>query len=306
MLSLEQCAHVDKGEVERILAVELQSIAAGREDVPSSATAVSVLCDKGNNRITLSNAAGGIRTLERDNTHHLNAQKGVERLIAIAAAELVFSGWVKLKKKQEKNAKNVSPQVSVQKHSPAAPRKDEVSTATESDPAVLLGLSPSWRLFFDGGLSVFGGELTVELDLRGPLILGIGVELEGGSATRDLAKISFLGVSGLYLMGVGQKVGRYLAARAALGMRIGYGRLKGSARVANAEDHDLAGGWGGPLLRLELHTRDRLFAGLAVEGGYAVWGNTGYIGSEDPVNLKKWWLAILVRVSLCFGNRNRA
>lgn len=345
-LTLQRCTDVSQEEVERILAVELRTIAEGRDDVKVHPTAVTATCDAARISLTVEGRQADER---RDHAVPIDdpSPDGLERLIAIAAAELVFSSWVELadpngesmdeavesgsaetvavsdnvqsplgKKmfgNQEEDdddktgngkAEKKAVQKSVREPDAQTPSPaDEPSRAGAKKPKerrLSLGIAALWRMYVASGSHLFGGDFWMGLDIVGPLYVRMGAALEGGRSGREIGKVSTLAFSALVATGGRWTLADALDAGIEGGLRAGYGILRGVARDNTVLGEKVTAGVGGPLMGVMIASHTRPSIGLSFEAGYAAWGVSGRVAGDDPVELKGWWISLLLACGVHF------
>jgi hypothetical protein len=289
-MEFEDCARFSTGEVERILGLELRTIANGRSDVSATPSTVRVRCDTARIHLEIDNAKG--KTQKQIVVAEESSGEDQERLIALAAAELVLLSWQDVK---EDGASSETPKESPPPSKSAQPveQKKESDAPVPGERLVSVSLGALWRIFFEGLNNSFGGELSLSLHPSAPLFFRTAVTLEGGHAARALGDVSLFAVSGALSIGLEKSLLKEkLSISAETGFRAGYGRLEGLPNEDAATGDTLDGSFGGPMLCLSAASRTKPYVKLSVEGGYAPWGVTGSVNADSPVALKGFWLGV--------------
>ena len=305
-LTVDACPDVSKAEIERILGIELRTIAAGKKEVNAAPTRVTATCNR--NRVLL-HAVIAHQNKSFYQTVPLTALEADEneRLIAIAAAELVFSAWVAASPPASRERTESSPTGADKSSSTKTPRPASESTAEDHVPKeratkksllVKVELGPLWRMYQKGPSHFFGGELSLRLLPVGPLSLRAGVAIEGMAVQRPVGRVSLFAVSGAAQVGVFKPVLRYLVVGAELGGRFGLARLKGESSEENVEAGRVQGGFGGPMLGLLLGSSTNPYAVLTAELGYALYGNIGHLETSRVIATTGIWVSAGLAIGL--------
>jgi hypothetical protein len=292
-LSVSSCHDLSQAEIERILNIELRTIARGRKEVESAPTHVSVRC--ANQSVTIEARVPKKAAVHTDSLHReaSESREGTERLIAIAAAELIFSAWVDLLPPQREPI-------------PEAPRQEKERANQSSRPAVqkkdnrkrivlTLGLGPHWRMYLAEKAHLFGGELALTLSLSRLFYLRIGGSAEAGRGKRRIGEVVMIAGSGLVSLGL-EKAFVHFAIGLEAGARFGSGVLRGASDKDDVQTETVKGGVGGPLIRLRFRTVNAVSMRLALEMEYAVYGNTGRVFDDYPIHMKGIYLSVALAV----------
>ncbi len=299
-LELTECPTVSADEVERILGLELRSIAAGHPDIAARPILLAVACAPGR----LSMVAKDSATSQTSSRIRTDAppRAGMERIIAIAAAELTLSTW----EQPAEIAPEASPGEAREDESTARLASASNADATTGAPAAgapesaplrgitaAVQISALWRLYLNRKANLFGGEIGGNLYFLRVLRLYLGVTPEGGRTDRALGDVSLFSVSVAFSLGAyGRLFTSPLEFGADIGFCGGYGRMSGRPYSQPSGGAALDGGFGGPLLRLSLASDTRPAVGLSLEVGYVIFGLTGRVGIDSPVEMKGPWISL--------------
>ncbi len=229
----------------------------------------------------------------------------MERIIAIAAAELALSTWEQLSadgalmppssKRKEPGAPSASAaKHTVAKNGPVGSVPKAVPLARNNDRLyAALQISALWRMYLNATVSLFGGEIGGYLVFPRLFRMHLGITPEGGLTDRALGDAVLFSMSAAFCLGIhGRLFSSPLQGGADIGFRGGYGRLSGRPQSPPSTGDTLAGGFGGPLLHLSLASATRPAVGLSVEMGYAVFGITGLVDVGSPVEMKGLWISV--------------
>jgi hypothetical protein len=306
-LVVDACPDVSKAEIERILDIELRTIAAGKQEVEVAPTRLTATCDR--DRVSLhAVVARGDKSLFQT-VSLAGAADENERLIAIAAAELVFSAWVSASLASA-DRDHSSPTAKARSSSGKAP-PGPASGATARDPAsraraarrrlpLKVEIGPLWRRYRRGPSHFFGGELSLRWMPLGPLHLRAGVAVEGMVVQRPVGRVSLFAVSGAAAAGVTTPVLKFLVAGAEVGGRFGLARLKGESSDESVETGRVGGGFGGPLLGFFVGSSTNPYALLTAELGYAFYGNVGHLETSRIASTIDIWVSLGLAIGFSF------
>jgi len=260
-----QCTGADRGEVMRLLDIELRGDRAG-EGQPGSCGEVVVRCDS--DIWTLS--VGGIS--QRIGKDELRGASR-ERRLALSIAELCFVARTRVPG---------APPSPV-----SAPSPEAVPLPEELGPGWLLETAPRGRALLKGGLTSWGAE--VSLSRRwGTRWLGYArVAGEAGSTRASLGEVSLRSYSAA--LGVSRELlhGARASLSAGAGVRAGSAELMGKPKAATFEGEALEGFWWG----VELHATARwkltrsLSVGLMLEAGEVARPVRGVIDGANDIGM---------------------
>jgi hypothetical protein len=238
----------------------------------------------------------------------------MERIIAIAAAELALSTWEQLFADAADTPPSPGNKKDVADRSPSTAGADAEEDATVDSAArtqdhgrlsTALWISALWRMYLDGKASVFGGEIGGSLGVGRVFRVGLGITPEGGRTHRALGDVSLFAASAAIVFGVhGSLFASPLQGGAYVGFRGGYGSVSGRPQLQSSGSDALSGGFGGPFLHLSLASVTHPAVGLSVEMGYAVFGIIGRVDVGAPVAIKGPWLS--VRLDCIFQRKRRS
>ncbi len=308
-ISVSRCPTLSQTEIQRILTIELRTIARGRKEVESAPTHVSVQCAR--QTITLKAHVRGKAAVHTEHLHRNVSENGdgTERLIAIAAAEIIFSAWIDLLppekatplSEEDSDEKEVKlPPKKQQKKNQGASRSSQPGVRDKNNRTKLglaLGVGPHWRMYLDEKAHLFGGELALALSFTRMLYLRIGGTVESGKARRSTGEVALFSGSGLFSLGL-EKSFTHVAAGLETGGRFGGSTLKGTPNQEGIRAETVKGGVGGPLIRIRFRTVNKVSARLSMETGYAVYGNTGRVARDNPIRIKGIYLSVALMVGL--------
>lgn len=298
-LRLAECPTVSPAEFMRIFRLELDTMAVDHPAVTAEKTDVHISCRDPWIDLTVENKR---ERKQRRIASEESPQGAAERFIAIAAAELVFSSWISATEETPENneagnaEKAARPEVT--KDVPAtssASTANPVENSEEQRNRVLLHLSPMWQFFLSGRENLFGAELGTAFQVNRLLYIYVGGAITGGAATRSLGTVSLLSVDGTAGIGVDALV-TSVHLGFVTGLRVGWGRLNGLVDENTVGAGDITGGIGGPWIRCTMASDTTVRVGFAVQSGYAAWGNVGRVENDTSVQLKGFWVSVLVSV----------
>lgn len=310
-LTVEACPDVSEAEISRILGIELLTIASGKKEVNAAPTLVTATCQS--DRVVLKAA---ITEQEKSfyQTVPLTADKTDEneRLIAIAAAELVFSAWVAVsppapakspesstaaRDSSSSSSSDGAQQSASESTAPSpAPEKRErkkrrSANGTKTRLPMKIEIGPLWRMYVEGPTHFVGGDLSLKMMPTGPLYLRAGVAVEGMIVQRPVGRVSLFAVSGAAAVGIFGRMLEYLVVGAELGGRFGLARLKGESDDDTIDKGQVKGGFGGPMLGLGIGTSSNPYAILTAELGYAFYGNIGHLETSQVMATIDLWVS---------------
>ena len=309
-ISVSSCPDLSKTEIQRILTIELRTIARGRKEVESAPTHVSVQCAR--QTITLKAHVRGKAAVHTEHLRRAASENGdgTERLIAIAAAEIIFSAWVDLlppqkaipdSDEEDSDEKEVRPSPKKQQEKKKGASQSSQPDIQKKNDRRKLGLAlsvgPHWRTYLAEKVHLFGGELALALSLSRMFYLRIGGTVEWGKARRSTGEVALFASSGLFSLGL-EKNFTYVAAGLETGGRFGGSTLKGTPNQDGIRAETVKGGVGGPLIRIRFRTVNKVSARLSMETGYAVYGNIGRVARDNPIHIKGVYLSIALVVGL--------
>ncbi len=301
-ITISRCPFVSAAEVERILRIELSDIGKRKEEPVDAPAAVRFTCTATGITIeTTSRKTGSVRT--RRIGRQQNPTEGTERLMAIAAAELILSGRDAIPDAEETTAEETTESTSSPPEAPdkiAKPPRGKVAHRRTTDTGrrrfrAALDIAALWRFYFPGSSHLFGGGLGVFAALPAHLYLALDAGAAGGRSRRTGGDVSLLSADGALCLGWTGGLGSSpFELSLGAGYEGGWGKLRGRPNRTPVEGGDVSGGFGGPMLQLLVATRGKLGLGLRVEGGYAFFGNTGHAAGDESVELKGPWISVRV------------
>ena len=298
---MEDCAELSSHEVNRIFQVELHSILDGQDTSAPASCPVKVTCRRSVVDLELTEKASESRKVRRlffDPEPCMSSGEtdcfGRERLIAIAAAEMVFSCLTPV---PETAALPPAPRPAVPEVS--APKMSAAELVTAA-----IRLSALGQTYFNDGAPLFGGSIGGMLFLKRRPALGLDIGAGGGRVHFSSGDVSLLNVYAAPSVGIaGFLQSRPLSGGMAVGFRAAYGRLSGRSDSSSVETAVIHGGCGGPFFRLFGAAGRRFGAGITVDLGYDVYGTIGIVPNGDAIRLKG--LRLSVQLDLLFFMRRR-
>ncbi len=303
----QKCSALSFDQVERILGLELLSIEAGPRNLTAKPLVVTVSCRPG-----LVSLSARKSTTEPFTSRLIRVDEhprdGIERVIAIAVAELALSGWEQTasdtiqepdsSKRTETGAPRPASPETTDSSKRGQPKGDRESAhdargKERLDAAVQLGAL--WRMFVGSKANLFGGEIGGILSFPRLFRMRLLVTPEGGRIERAIGEVSSFSVSGAYAFGLeGRLFSAPLRGGVDVGFRGGYAQLRGRATLPISHGETMSGGFGGPFLSLSLASATRPAVGLSMEAGWALIGVAGRIEGESPIEINGPWLSVSV------------
>ena len=313
-IDINGCADISAAEATRILGVELRSIAAGKKEVSPATTHVTATCDNGRAELRADISEKDItfyQTVPLTLTTPDDNEKGSgdERLIAIAAAELVFSAWVAVAPKgtQRSEAPSVETDSTPSNGNTAPQKSPSVASRAPRDNRtggqhhrIRVELGPLWRMYLTGTSHLLGGEVSVRVSPVTPLYLRAGLAVEGGRTERPLGRVSIFAVSGAAVLGVSATPFNRLLTGVELGGRFGFSALSGKTGNQGVVKERVKGGLGGPMVGLIVGTATNPYAILTAEVGYALYGTIGDVEKGAAVTTIDVWISTVLAAGFRF------
>jgi hypothetical protein len=285
-LEIDPCVDADRELVRRLFRVELgTSLPEGAVSEGPAGTRVEVACAGALVELRVEDAVTGKSLVRRISP---GARTGRERLLALAAMELLVASWIELEAMPEPVARGADSTADtlarqaarqvVRKRLPKASRWTTTATA--------IGGS-SWA-----GSFRYGGGVRVCRDHAGGYGWGADVIAETAVDDLSLGEVTTTSVSGALTAHLERRFGPVLA-RAAIGARIGAvsmrGDPEGRSGVLGSEVSGLAGG---PMARLgaQLTPASGLTLALSVESGAHALEMRGTVDGREEQALDGAWL----------------
>jgi hypothetical protein len=169
-------------------------------------------------------------------------------------------------------------------------------------PASGVAIGAVARAFLTGPeTAAWGARLALDHDVASRWTVGGDVEVARARADSGLGQSTGLLISGAAFAGA-RAQGQALAARAALGGRIGLARLAGEpAAGSGLQAGSALRPWAGPALALQIATGGRLQLDLSVEAGLALIGAQGLAANGASIlAVSGAWLAVSFGVGYRF------
>jgi len=290
-LSIDPCVDADREQVERLFRVELgtsmpgAAATEGTPGEPTTGTQVVLGCDGDLIAIRVEDAVTGKSLVRRIAP---GPRTGRERLLALAAMELLVASWVELEATPEPVA---PPAGSVARSSERRSARELVRKRLPrshwSTTAVAIGGS-SWT----GGLR-HGGGVRVTRDHTSGLGWGADVVAETAHEEVSLGEVTTTSLSGALTVHIGRRDGP-VALRAAAGVRLWAVTMRGEPADGGAViGRELTGFAGGPMARLvaQLTTRVGLTFALSLESGVHILEMRGTVDGHKGQTLEGAWLS---------------
>lgn len=302
---LNDCEFISVPEFDRILQLEIQSNIASHRNIAKRKTLLEVTCMPNFVALNAQDTERGIFSKRRVRIN-TESTEGKERVIAIAATELVLSAWEHLfvqaregtsfKKADAADELSLKPKLSNKsdEHINVASVSSSNSLRKKRRSAAL-GLSALWRVYPNRKTSLFGGELGGSIGLMGPFQLHFAVATEGGRVNRSIGRISLFLASAMLSISVHRRLFiSSLQGWVHIGFRSGYGKQIGNSTLLSSLGHSLSGYVGGPLLRFSIASTTRPAIGGSLEMGTTIFGISGQVEGESSVDMRGFWMCIML------------
>jgi hypothetical protein len=289
------CTGLDVHETERLLSIELLSVA--KERGQAEPPAVQLVCDGELVRIEVRDPITDKR-LEREIPAPRPDEPGRERVLALAASQLFLTSWLELLLPEQPEASRPRPAV----------RAQERKAAEQMARGAILPSSSRWEITAAGAAHLRDLHQTFiawQPSLRAAFAFGEHFRVLGqagfefGQASRLRGKVD--ASSGLAGFGLGWRVGvhRKVGLEAAVVASTVYVHLEGQASQLAVEDTS-ASGLGaeialsvGPTL-----SAGALRGGLEAQAGWLLPSVTARVSQERAVELSGPWIGAALRVGL--------
>lgn len=285
-LDLRGCPAADAGEVRRILAIELRApVALVSEAGATRDVALGISCDAAAAHVRMDDQLTG-KQLLRDVDISATAAIALDRLIALAGAELISASWAELMLAPPRAAAG-DPAASGAREQALAVVRERATDQRRTRLFLLAraGASPGRGLALGGGLAVSRDFAT---RLRGAVDATFDRRAQTAPPGAITAELASVGLSLAVRLPV-----RAWELGAGAGARVGVARLAGTpADGTSLLGHSLTAPTWGPLamVRATSPARRALVLELALEVGYTVLPVRGTFGADELVALQGPWI----------------
>lgn len=288
-LSVDPCVDADSEQVERLFRVELgTSMSDAAAAGGTAGTKVELACDKALISIRVEDAVTG-KSLERRISP--GPRTGRERLLALAAMELLVASWVELEATPEPVAPAADSVVGKRERQSARKLvRSRLPQSRWSTTVIVVGGS-SWT----GGLR-YGGGLRVTRDHTSGLGWSADMVAETARETASLGEVTTRSVSGALSAHASRRDGP-VALRAAAGARLFAVSMRGEPDEPDAVlGRELTGFAGGPMARLvaQIVPTGGLTFALSLEAGVHLLEVRGTVDGHKEESLEGAWLSGLL------------
>ncbi|MBI5531428.1 MAG: hypothetical protein HY898_01855 [Deltaproteobacteria bacterium] len=300
-LTVDPCADVAAADVRRIAAIELGALLVPEGVAPApDTTRVFVACVQGLIELRVDDPITG-KSLQRQIDVREAAKPTRARLVALAAAELVYTSWTEL-------ATNPTPEVApagarppvevVQNMRDQVRRKIPVKLSP-AQPLRVLGIV-SRRSFLSQGGVLWGGGLRVADDPFQLVGWSADAVIEHGSVAATIGEVN-IDTATLGGSLVLHREVSVLSMRAGLGLRFGVARMMGKPYSSQlAEGKSVVAPWGWPLgvLALSITPIRPLVLEVQGEAGYVVLPLGGQVGGVQEITLQGAWAGVQLGIGM--------
>jgi len=305
-LDLDECSDLDVPLVRRLLRIELRLSLEERDTRPEDITQVSASCDGSEATIVVDDPTTGKTSSRRVRLVHAS-----ERLLALAAAELISASWaehhVRPRPEVERIDQTASEEVTVEATEVIRRRIFEPLPPPERDAA-----PPPWTfgaLFGSVGVSgrpahaTFGLGLLVGLELNRFFAALFDATYDLGRIDTDLGTVQLRRITAGLGLVVRGRVGMFVPY-GGIGGRAGYAFLRGDPE--SPVSRSVTGRVGGPFLTGGTTIGEGAIMGVAwIEAGWHSWSQRGYLGEGRDATLlaakDRGWLTLQVAVAVRLG-----
>ena len=278
-LDTAACPAIPEAAIRRIVGIELGDLLAESGDVPVGGNRLAMICQEGVARLAARGAGDG-QPIERELRLAEFPGDAAPRALALAGVEMLAA---------------LDPAVRARiqiRQSPAAAAPAPPARADRSLVAAGIAISAVRREFLGGGgFGGWGGRIDLDRGFSGRFVVGIDVEMDGGSTTVALGEASALLVSAGAFGGL-RAAGARVAGSLSLGARVGLASLEGTpAGGAGATGGQVLRPWWGPAIAARgwLRTGPIGFV-AALEAGVAARGARGLADGVTVLAVDGAWL----------------
>lgn len=282
--SLDGCVPMSVGDVDALLALELDASNPGTPPEQGGAAQITVECvDEEHVRLTVDRA--GARRQQRILRLYDVPSDARPRLLALSIVELIVS----------------SGDVAGSGEVPPAP---VAAGITDAPPP-----PPRWRIDGGGSMRAFtrnwaqpmlGGAAGVTRTWPGTHhAASLHVAVETSDQAASLGRVRVLVASAALCYQLLGEYGRWRYGLAP-GLRLGWARLAGAQAAADVRTASFGRGWTGPVLaaRLDAALGAHAFAGAGLEVGKPLHSVRGVVDGHTEVELGGVWISAVIAVGL--------
>jgi hypothetical protein len=300
-LTVQPCVDVPAADIRRIAAVELGALLVPDSNPPSAdTTSVVVACQDGLIELRVNDPITG-KSLKRTIDVRESGKPAQARLIALAAAELVYTSWTELVTNPAPEVAAAGPRASVEvvQNMRDAVRKKLPSKIAPPQPLRVLGVV-SRRSFLAHGGTLWGGGLRIADDPFPLIGWSADAVVEHGSIAASLGDVA-IDTATLGGSLVLHREWSVVSMRAGVGLRMGVARMIGQPYSYQlAEGKSVVAPWGWPLgvLALSFTPVRPLVFEVQGEAGYVVLPLGGQVGGGREITLEGVWAGLQFGVGM--------
>jgi len=278
-LDTAACPAIPEAAIRRSVGIEIGDLLAEPGDVPAGGNHLAMICQEGVARLAARGAGGGA-PIERELRLAEFPGDAAPRALALAGVEMLAA---------------LDPAVRHRiqiRQSPAAAAPAPPARADRSVAPVGVAISAVRREFLgQAGVGGWGGRVDLDRGLGRRFVLGIDVEMDGGSTSVALGEASALLVSAGAFGGL-RAAGARLAGSLSLGARVGLASLEGTpAGGGVATGATALRPWWGPALAARGWIRTGPIGFVAaIEAGVAARGARGLADGATVLAVDGAWL----------------
>lgn len=298
-LQIDECIDTDADSVRRILVIELGTSMPPSAPGPATAvTRVELTCQGELIEIRVHDPVTGKSLIRRISPGN---RKGRERLLALAAMELVVASWIELEATPEPVAPAADTVVDARaRRSAKQVARQRLPSPRWQTTAALLG-NASWIGDIHAG---FGGRVIRDRSPRRPLEAGwafgwaADVVAQSASSSVALGTITINSISAGGVVHLQRRLGA-MRVRAGLGARVGAASITGKPNAPDdAMGNQITGFTASPILRLsaQLGAARGLSVDVVAESGAHVLALRGLVDGQRESSLGGFWLGAQLAV----------
>ena len=279
-LDTAACPAIPEAAIRRIVGIEIGDLLAGPGDVPTDGNRLAMICQEGVARLAARGAGGG-QPIERELRLAEFPGDAAPRALALAGVEMLAALDPAVRER-----------IQIRQSPAAAPAPEPPSRADRSVAAVGIAISAVRREFLGSeGFGGWGGRIDLDRGFGQRFVVGIDVELDGGSTAVALGEARALLVSAGAFGGL-RAAGARLAGSLSLGARVGLASLEGTpAGGAGATGATALRPWWGPAIAARGWIRTGPIGFVAaIEAGIAARGARGLADGATVLAVEGAWL----------------
>jgi len=280
-LDTAACPAIPEAAIRRIVGIEIGDLLAGPGDVPAGGNHLAMICQAGVARLAARGAGGG-QPIERELRLAEFPGDAAPRALALAGVEMLAALDPAVRQRIQ-----IRQSPAVTATPPAAPARGDRSVAP-----VGIGISAVRREFLGTqGFGGWGGRIDVDRGFGQRFVVGLDIEMDGGSTSVALGEASALLVSAGVFGGL-RAAGARLAGSLSLGARVGLASLEGRpASGAGATGGQALRPWWGPAIAARGWIRTGPIGFVAaIEAGVAARGARGLADGATVLAVDGAWL----------------